>query len=153
MSKKETIMTQHSIADQMEQVVRDYFRACNIPDAKGVAACFCPDAVHYFPGRARWNGAEAIGNGIEQLIQGQGGYFTVDQVLTDVARHAAAVEWSRFVREPDKISRGLEFYTFDPATLRIREIRGYYAAEFSPNVARRELADFDYAGRGYPIHP
>ncbi len=146
-------MTQHSIADQIEQVIRDYFKACNVPDPKGVAACFCPDAVHYFPGRARWNGAEAVGSEIEQLIRGRGGYFTVDQVLTDVARHAAAVEWSRFYSEPDKVSRGLEFYAFDPVTLRIREIRGYYAAEFNPNLARHELAGFDYAGRGYPIRP
>jgi methyltransferase len=146
-------MAQHSIADKMGQVVRAYFKACYVPDAKDVAACFCPDAVHYFPGRPKWDGAEAIGSGIEKRIRGGGGYFTVDEVLTDVARHAVALEWSRFVKDPDQIFRGLEFYKFDPATLLIREIRGYYAADFSPNVARRELADFDYAGRGYPVRP
>jgi ketosteroid isomerase-like protein len=54
-------MAEHSLAEHMEQVVRNYFRACKNADAKGVAACFCPDAVHYFPGRARLVGAEAIG--------------------------------------------------------------------------------------------
>jgi methyltransferase len=143
-------MAEHSLAEQIELVVRNYFQACKDADAKRVAACFCPDAVHYFPGRARWVGAEAIGYGIARSIQERGGYWTVDQILTDIARHAAAVEWSRFYRQRDKISRGLEFYTFDPATVRIREIRGYYAAAFSPDVLRHELADFNYADRGYP---
>jgi len=146
-------MAEHSLAEQMEKVIRNYFRACKDADGKGVAACFCPDAVHYFPGRARWVGAEAIGSGIVRLIQEQGGYWTVDQILTDVGRHAAAVEWSRFYRQRDRMSRGFEFYSFDPATVRIREIRGYYAAALSPDVARYELADFDYAGRGYPTIP
>ena len=98
----------------MEPVVRNYFRACKDVDARGVAACFCPDAVHYFPGRARLVGAEAIGNAIVRCVQEQGGYWTVDQVLTDIGRHAAAVEWSKSYRRPDRISRGSEFYTFDP---------------------------------------
>jgi uncharacterized protein (TIGR02246 family) len=87
-------MAEQSLAQRMEQVIRTYFEACKDADAKGVAACFCPDAVHYFPGRARWVGADAIGSGIAKLIQDQGGYWTVDQVLTDVERSAAVVEWS-----------------------------------------------------------
>ena len=143
-------MAEQSLARRMEQVIRTYFEACKDADAKGVAACFCPDAVHYFPGRARWVGADAIGSGIAKLIQDQGGYWTVDQVLTDVERSAAVVEWSKFYRQRDRIFRGLELYIFDPATVRIREIRGYYAAAPNAEKAVQELVDFDYAGRGYP---
>ena len=41
-------------------------------------------------------------------------------------------------------------FVFDPRTFRIREVRPYYAAPFRPDIARQELLDFDYAGRGYP---
>lgn len=71
-------MAEHPLSEQMEQVVRNYFRACKDADAKEVAACFCSDAVHYFPGRAKLVGAEAIGNAIARFVQEQGGYWTVD---------------------------------------------------------------------------
>lgn len=85
-----------------------------------------------------------------KLIEQQGGYWTIDQMLKDVGRHAAAVEWTRFYGRPDKISRGLSFYDFDPETGPIRETRGYYASPFNPDVTKHELEDFDYACRGYP---
>lgn len=143
-------MAEPSLAQRMEQVVRDYFRACKEVDAKAVAACFCPDAVHYFPARAPLVGADAIADGILQLVRDQGGYWTVDRVVADVAQNAAAVEWTRFFRQSDRIHRGFEFYVFEPGTVRIREIRGYYAAAFNPAMARQELVGFDYGGRGYP---
>ena len=143
-------MAEISRAQRMEQVIRAYFQACKDADAKGIAACFCPDAVHYFPHREVWVGADTIGNGAGKLIQGQGGYWTVDQLLIDAERHAAVVEWSRFYRQHDRISRGMEWYVFDPETLRIREVRLYFAAVPNPTVMQHELVSFDYAGRGYP---
>lgn len=65
-------MAEHPLSEQMEQVIRNYFRACKDADAKGVAACFSPDAVHYFPGRARLVGVEVIGNAIARFVQATG---------------------------------------------------------------------------------
>ncbi len=39
---------------------------------------------------------------------------------------------------------------FDPEHFLIREVRPYLATRPNPDVARHELLDFDYAGRGYP---
>jgi hypothetical protein len=49
-------------------------------------------------------------------------------MLTDVDRCAAVLEWTRFNQE----------------------IRCYTATPIHPDMARQELQDFDYAGRGYP---
>jgi hypothetical protein len=145
-------MAQESRARRMEQIIHSYFEACNNGDAKAIAACFVPDAVHYFPDRARWVGANAIGIGIAKLMQDNGGYYTVDQVLTDIECNSAALEWSKIYRDPNRILRGLEFYVFDPAKVLIKEIRGYYATPPRPELARHELIEFDYAGRGYPTN-
>jgi hypothetical protein len=138
-------------AQRMEQLVRAYFDACNAMDARGIADCFCPDAVHYFPELPRWVGADTIGSRIAKMIEDRGGRFTVDKILSDVAQNSAAVEWSRFYRQPDRVLRGFEFYVFDPVADRIREIRGYYAASHNPEKMRHELGELDYAGRGYPL--
>jgi hypothetical protein len=71
------------------------------------------------------------------------------KILTNVEQCAAGVEWSRTFQEVDRILRGYEFCEFDPASMLIREIRGYYAAPPHQNIARHELVGFDYAGRGY----
>ena len=85
-----------------------------------------------------------------KAIHDQGGYWTVDQLLIDAERYAAVVEWSRFYRQRDRVSRGMEWYVFDHETLRIREVRLYFAAAPNPTVMQQELMDFDHAGRGYP---
>ena len=50
-------------AEHMESLIRRYFDGCNDADVEGMAACFTPDAVHYFPpgmyGGA-WRGARTI---------------------------------------------------------------------------------------------
>ena len=38
-----------------------------------------------------------------------------------------------------------------PGSLRIAEIRAYYAAPADREVTINELVGFDYAGRGYPL--
>jgi hypothetical protein len=52
-------------------------------------------------------------------------------------------------RQSDRILRGYEFYEFDPASMLIRDIRGYYAAAPHPDQATHEMVGFDYEGRGY----
>jgi len=41
-------MAQPTPAQRMEHVIRTYIQACNDADAAVIAACFCPEAVHYF---------------------------------------------------------------------------------------------------------
>jgi len=50
-------MAQTAIARRMEQAVRTYIQVCNDGDAKAIAACFGPEAVHYCPWQAKWLGA------------------------------------------------------------------------------------------------
>jgi methyltransferase len=75
-------------------------------------------------------------------------YF-IDRIFSNVEQCAAAVEWSRAFRENDRLLRGYEFYEFDPVSMLIREIRGYYAAAPSHDRAPHELVGFDYDRRGY----
>jgi hypothetical protein len=74
----------------------------------------------------------------------------VDQVLVDVARPAAALEWTRFDRAA-RVVRGVDWFVFEPQTIRIREVRPYFAVLPRPDLTRQEMQDFDYAGRGYPM--
>ena len=133
------------------QRIRMYIRACNDADATAIAACFCPDAVHYGPAAPKWSGAATIGSNFAKRIQELGHRWTVDQVLVDVDRCAAALEWTRFDRS-DRVVRGVDWFVFEPETLRIREVRPYFAVAPRPDAARHELQDFDYAGRGYPTN-
>jgi methyltransferase len=142
-------MATNPIAQQMEQMVATYFDACRKLDAKAIAACFTPGAVHYFPHAPPAYGGEEIAELIVQLIRDMGGEYFIDKMFTSVEQHAAAVEWSRTFNEKNRIVRGYEFYEFDPETLLIREIRGYFAAPVNAGQARNELVGFDYTGRGY----
>jgi len=40
-------MAQPTPAQRMEHVIRTYIQACNDANAAAIAACFCPEAVHY----------------------------------------------------------------------------------------------------------
>jgi hypothetical protein len=136
----------------MEQVIRTYIQACNDADAEAIAACFCPNAVHYFPPPfPRWSGAATIASNFAMRVPEFGIRFTVDQLLIDVERCAVALEWTMCMQKPAAlVRRGLEWYDFEPQTWRIREVRGYSAAPLDSGVVRQELLDFDYEGRGYP---
>jgi ketosteroid isomerase-like protein len=66
-------MTPPTAAQQMEQAIRIYIQACNNADASAIAACFTPEAVHYYPSRPKWSGAVTIGDNFAKLVQ-EGGY-------------------------------------------------------------------------------
>jgi len=138
-------------ARRIEQVIRMYIQACNDADPNAIAACFCADAIHYLPGAPKWTGAAAIGGNFANRVLEFGHCWTVDQVLVDVERCAAALEWTRFDRNA-RVVRGVDWFVFDPQTLRIREIRPYFAVSPRPDLVRQEMQDFDYAGRGYPTN-
>jgi hypothetical protein len=144
-------MAEPNSAQRIERAVGTYIQACNDAHADGVAACFCPDAVHYHPGFPKWAGAATIGDNFVKRVLELGQYWTVDQVLVDVERCAAALEWTRFDRDA-RVVRGVDWFVFEPQTLRIREIRPYFAVSPRPDLVRQEMQDFDYAGRGYPTN-
>jgi len=147
-------MTQSPLAQRMEQVVKTYIQACNDADAEAIAACFCPDAIHHMPvndrGIVSWRGAATIGERFETLVKASGRRWTVDQLLTDVERHASILEWTAFNRDRDKLVRGVDWFDFDPQTLRIAAVRSFVATVSNPEAQCVEQQDFDYAGRGYP---
>jgi methyltransferase len=146
-------MAQPTPAQRMEQVIRTYIQACNEADAEAIAACFCPEAVHYFPPPLlKWSGAATIGSNFATRVREHGICYTMDQLLIDVDRYVVALEWTMFLQKPAAlVRRGLEWYSFDSQTWRIQEIRGYTAAPLDSGTERQELMDFDYAGRGYPM--
>jgi SnoaL-like domain len=148
-------LAQPKPAQRMEQVVRTYIQACNDADAEAIAACFCPNAVHYFPPPfPKLAGAAAIGTFFAKRVPELGIYYTVDELLIDVDRCTTILEWTMFVQKPTPlIRRGVELYVFDQQTWRIQEIRGYTAAPLDSGLPRQEFQDFDYASRGYPTSP
>ena len=75
--------------------------------------------------------------------------MTVDQLVIDVDRCAAVLEWTSFIRQHARIVRGVDWFVFEPQTFRVQEVRCYTAAPGWVDLARQELSDFDYAGRGY----
>jgi hypothetical protein len=144
-------MAELTPAQRIEQVIRTYIKACNEADAKAIAACFCADAVHYLPAASKWSGADTIASNFAKRVEELGHCWTVDQVLVDVDQCAAALEWTRFDRNA-RVIRGVDWFVFEPHTVRILEIRPYFAVSPRPDVMRQEMQDFDYPGRGYPTN-
>jgi methyltransferase len=142
-------MRTNPIAQKIEQMVGEYFEACGMLDADAVAKCFAPGAVHYLPHLPPLHGGATIGNAVVSDLRNRGGAYFIDRILINVDLCAAGVEWSRTFQQDDRILRGFEFCEFEPASMLIREIRGYYAAPPHQNIQRHELVGFDYAGRGY----
>ena len=142
-------MRTNPIVQKIEQMVASYFEACKMQDAAAITACFAPGAVHYLPHIPPLHGGATIASALVHDLRNRGGIYFIDRILANVEQCAAGVEWSRTFQQGDRILRGYEFCEFDPATMLIREIRGYYAAAPHQDVARHELVGFDYSGRGY----
>jgi methyltransferase len=138
-------------AQRIELVIRAYVKALNDAHAGGIAACFCQDAVHYFPAAPKITGATALGVYFSNITREREISRTVDQILVDVDRCEAALEWTRFDHKGPRYLRGVDWFIFEPETFLIREIRCYWATASNPDLARQELQDFDYPRRGYPI--
>lgn len=143
-------MAQPTLPQRLEQAIRTYIQACNDADAGAISACFRADAIHYAPGIPKWVGATTIGGNFATRVAATGQWWTVDQILTDAERSAAALEWTRFDPSRRQILRGVDWFIFESETLLILEVRPYWAARPDPDMARQELQEFDYAGRGYP---
>jgi methyltransferase len=143
-------------AGQMEALMRRYFDACNEADVDKIAACFVPDAVHYFPPGmydGPFRGAMTIAQKWRAAVETLGSCWTVDRLVTQPLIHVAVMEWTHFKTRQGTILRGIEWYDFDPDTGLIREIRAYYASPQAPELKQQELGGFDYAARDYPLSP
>jgi uncharacterized protein (DUF1330 family) len=141
---------------RMESLIRRYFDACNAADVEGIAGCFVPDAVHYFPPGmydGPFRGATTIGEKWRTAVETIGSYWTIDRMVCDPETNQAVIEWTHFKTKQGKVLRGDEWYVFDPATGLISEIRAYYASPQDPGLDSLELGGYDYAGRGYALEP
>jgi ketosteroid isomerase-like protein len=112
-------MAQPTPAQRLEHVIRTYIQACNDADANAIAACFGPEAVHYSPSGLKWVGAAIIGHHVATRVREQGHGWTADQLMIDVDRCAATLEWTRFDRQHARILRGVDGFVFEPQTFRI----------------------------------
>jgi len=143
-----------ALAQRMEQMVRAYIQGCNDADPETISACFVPDAIHHTPvndlGLESLKSATTIGAGFQRYVHATGKRWTVDQLVTDVGRRLTIMEWTSFNRERDRITRGVDWFEFDPQALLIKSVRSFWAMMPDPDVVRIEQLDFDYAARGYP---
>jgi ketosteroid isomerase-like protein len=143
-------------AQHLESLLRGYFDACNAGDAKTMAACFTPDAVHYFPANERygpWRGGKAIAENWAAAQRESKAVWTIDALIVDCTKAEAVVEWTQFRSKSGKRLRGVDWYVFDPISGLIAEVRAYYAADEHRGQNAHELGGFAYAKRGYPIAP
>jgi methyltransferase len=141
---------------RMEALIRRYFEACNAADVAGIAACFVPDAVHYFPPGmydGPFRGARTIADRWRAAVETLGSYWTIDRLVCDPSTHQAVIEWTHFKTKQGTMLRGDEWYLFDPDTGLIREIRAYYASPQEKSLDRLELGGYDYAAAGYATAP
>src|SRR2546430_6568154 len=117
-------MVQHTPAQRMEQVIRTYIQACNDADVETIAASFCPEAVQY-TSHLKWSGAATIGGNFAKIVREQGDFWTVDQLITDVDRCVATLEWTAVIRQHARVVRGGDWVGFEPQTFCIQEVRIY----------------------------
>ena len=141
---------------RMESLIRRYFDACNAADVDGIAACFVPDAVHYFPPGmydGPFRGATTIGEKWRKAVETIGSYWTIDRMICDPGARQAVIEWTHFKTKDGKVLRSDEWYVFDAATGLISEIRAYYASPQDSALDRLELGGYDYGAEGYALEP
>jgi uncharacterized protein (DUF1330 family)/ketosteroid isomerase-like protein len=142
--------------ERMAALIRRYFDACNAADVDAIAACFVPDAVHYFPPGmydGPFRGARTIAEKWRAAVETLGSYWTVDRLVCDPASRQAVIEWTHFKTKQGAVLRGDEWYVFDGDSGLISEIRAYYASPQDASLHRLELGGYDYAAHGYAAAP
>ena len=138
----------------MEAAIRRYFDACNAADYEALVACFTPDAVHYFPPglpEIPWRSADIIARKWIWCVETLGSQWSIEKILCSATAPEAVIEWTHWKLKTGTALRGDEWYVFDRDSGRISEIRAYYASPADSSVAISQLAEFDYAGRGYHL--
>src|SRR3990170_4322712 len=116
---------------EMDALMRRYFDGCNEADIEKMAACFTPDAVHYFPPgmySGPWRGARTIAQRWAEFVATLGSAWSIDRIVCDPDSAQAVIEWTHYKTVQDTMLRGDEWYLFDRDTGLIKEIRAYYAS-------------------------
>lgn len=142
-------------AARAEALVRHYFDMCNAADHAGLVACFTPDGTHYLPPGLKglpWRSAEAIADGWVWCVNELGSRWAVEYVLMRPDGREGVIEWTHWTTSTGAVLRGTEWYIFDDAVMKIREIRAYYASRIDDR-RENELKGFDYPGRGWHSAP
>jgi ketosteroid isomerase-like protein len=129
-------MSEPTVAPGIEQAVKTYIQACNDGDADRITACFRSDAVHYFPTGPKWSGASTIGANFSKRARELGHFWTVDMVLVDAGRRAAALEWTQFAKN-GRVLRGVDWFVLERGSFRIQELRAYGARQSNPTLSAR----------------
>jgi ketosteroid isomerase-like protein len=140
--------------DHMEREIRRYFAACNAADYGALVSCFTADAVHYFPPGlpdVPWRSADVIARQWIWCVETLGSQWTIEKVLCSSNAPEAVIEWTHWKGKDGTALRGDEWYVFDAASGRIKEIRAYYAARADKGITINALVGFDYAARGYHL--
>lgn len=140
---------------ELEATVCRFYEGCNAGSETLLRSCLTPDAVHYFPvGSAvtTFGSAVELVHGWQAAIRRFDSRWTLDRLLIDERLRTAVVEWTHFRPASGGWVRGAEICVFAEDG-RISEIRPYYAVPAQDPAERHELADFDYAGRGYATEP
>lgn len=140
--------------DDYDALIRRYFDACNAADYQALVDCFTPDAVHYFPPglpEVPWRSADTIAKKWIWCVDTLGSQWTIERILISHDKPEAMIEWTHWKGKSGTALRGAEWYDFDPASGKIKEIRAYYASPADRSEPINELAGFDYAGRGYHL--
>jgi len=138
---------------ELERAVRVYYAACNAGDVTAMAACFAPEARHYFPAGApqgTFEGAQAIAHGWADVVAELDSRWTIDHLVVDADAGEVAIEWTHWKPAQDGYLRGIEICVFDESGL-MTEIPAAYDAPTSAAV--HEYGDFPYAERGYALQP
>jgi ketosteroid isomerase-like protein len=136
----------------MEATIRRYFDACNAADYEALMACFTADAVHYFPPglpEIPWRGADTIARKWIWCVENLGSQWTIEKIICSSTAPEAVIEWTHWKNKPDTALRGDEWYVFDEASGKIKEIRAFYASAADPSLKISEWPEFDYRGRSY----
>ena len=98
-----------------------------------------------------WRTADTIAKKWQWCVETLGSQWTIDRLIVSHDTPEAMIEWTHWKNKSGTALRGAEWYDFDPATGKIKEIRAYYAAPADKEARINELVDFDYAGRGYAL--
>ena len=140
----------------IEQIIKTYFEGCNEANFDKMVACFIPSAIHYFPPDmydGPWQGADTIANHWIAAVEKLGSYWTIDNIVVDINKNEAVIEWTHFKTKLGVTLRGAEWYTFDNETGLIKELWAYYASPQDKTLKHLEIYGMDYKKRGIATSP
>lgn len=141
-------------AQQMRETIRVYFDGCNEANVQKIADQFTEDGVHYFPPglEGPWRGNVTIGERWRNLVLTIGSAWSIERIIVEPETYQAVIEWTHWKTRPGTALRGDEWYRFDPATGKIKEIRAFYASS-GDGRDHISMEGFDYAAENYHLEP